>query len=692
MPDYPAAPRADDADILHGITVPDPYRRLEDATAPDTEAWVAAQADLLGAWWAADPRRRETRDRFAARVRELLPGFVSAPAVRGVNRFFTQRHPEQDHAVLVVATPEGQRTLIDPSELSPDHTTTLDGWWPSGDGRLLAYTLSEGGAEEDVVRVMDVASGTVVDGPIMGGRAVDLAWSGNGEGFFYVRRLPDDMIPEDESQFHRRVWWHRVGRPVDEDVMVFGDGRDKTTYYGLETSHDGRWLTVVASLGTAPRNDLYVAEIGDPVDPRAIQWRTAQEGVDARSYGSVGHDGSLYVYSDLDAPRGRLMVADPRSPDSAYWRELLPETDAVLGGFALTNDALVVTRTRNVVAEVDVHDLASGTRRGSLDLPGLGAAMVSTRPGGGRDVWVSYTDHLTPFRVLHGEIDGDQLPVLHTWAEPPGASAAGNVTASARQVWVTSPDGTQVPMFVIAGADTGLPRPTVLYGYGGFNVALDPAYSAVSTAWVEAGGVWAIANLRGGSEFGEEWHRDGMRANKQHVFEDFAACARWLVDAGRTTPSQLGIYGGSNGGLLVGAALTRDPDLYGAVVCSAPLLDMVRYEQFGLGVTWNDEYGTVADADELGWLLAYSPYHHVTEGTRYPATLFTVFDSDTRVDPLHARKMAAALQGATGAAFDEAPILFRREANVGHSTRSVGRTIDLNAEILAFLADQLGLG
>jgi prolyl oligopeptidase len=231
----------------------------------------------------------------------------------------------------------------------------------------------------------------------------------------------------------------------------------------------------------------------------------------------------------------------------------------------------------------------------------------------------------------------------------------------------------------------------VLYGYGGFGISLTPAYSAAVAAWAEAGGVWAVANLRGGGEFGEEWHRAGMRADKQRVFDDFAACADWLVAQGRASAGTLGIYGGSNGGLLVGAALTQRPDRYGAVVCSAPLLDMVRYERFGLGVTWNDEFGTAASPAELGWLLGYSPYHHVTGGRRYPATLFTVFDGDTRVDPLHARKMCAAMQAATTASFEDAPVLLRRESDVGHAARSVSRRIGLDADILTFLSDRLGL-
>ena len=311
---------------------------------------------------------------------------------------------------------------------------------------------------------------------------------------------------------------------------------------------------------------------------------------------------------------------------------------------------------------------------------------LTSRPEGGREAWFGYTDHVTPPMVLHWTADapGGRRDLGH-------GARRGRAARRARQprLHYSSADGTQVHMFVVAPvAEPDRPRPTVLYGYGGFNNALTPAYTPSMLAWVEAGGVWAVANLRGGSENGEEWHRAGMRERKQNVFDDFVAAAERLVADGWTTAGQLGIYGGSNGGLLVGAALTQRPDLYAAVVCSAPLLDMVRYELFGLGRTWNDEYGTADDPEELGWLVSYSPYHRVADGVDYPAVLFTTFDSDTRVDPLHARKMCAALQHATAGT---RPILLRRERDVGHGARSVSRTVQLSVDQLAFLADRLGL-
>jgi prolyl oligopeptidase len=381
------------------------------------------------------------------------------------------------------------------------------------------------------------------------------------------------------------------------------------------------------------------------------------------------------------------VVADPARPEPAAWRDLVPESDDVLAGYALTDDALVVASSRHAVGRVAVHDRETGALRAEVDLPGPGSVLgVSARPEGGDEVHLGYTDFTTPPRVYRYRVAQGRLEL---WMDAPGqVDLLAGVTT--RQETYRSKDGTEVRLFVLHrdGLTPDGARPTILYGYGGFNISMTPAWSAVTAAWVEQGGVYAIANLRGGSEEGEAWHRDGMRANKQHVFDDFAAAAEHLIATGWTSPERLAIAGGSNGGLLVGAALTQRPELFAAVACSAPLLDMVRYERFGLGETWNDEYGRADDPTELGWLVAYSPYHKVVEGTAYPAVLFTVFDSDTRVDPLHARKMCAALQAATSS---DRPILFRRERQAGHGARSVRRTVELHADILTFLAAQVGL-
>jgi prolyl oligopeptidase len=702
-PAYPAAERLDLVETVSGHQVADPYRWLEDVEDPRTVAWSQAQDDLY-----VDQQRAWTgRDWFAGRLRDLLAaGVVGVPVWRGQRRFFVRREGTQEHGVLVLAEPgpegETQRVLIDPMALDPSGLTTLDAWQPSLEGDLLAYQLSEGGTEESVLRVMEVATGTSVDGPIHRARYSPVAWLPGGDSYYYVRRLDPATLPDDEAQYHRRVWLHRVGGDPERDVEVFGSGLDLRNYYGVSVSRDGRWLVVSAATGTAPRNDVWIAEIGDS-DPGAPQLKEVVTDRDAQTGVHVGRDGRLYVATDLDAPRGRLAVTSPSDPGPDTWTDLLPtDEEAVLEDYTILDgealgDApvLLAAWTRHAVSEVTVHELAGGRRlegeRGSLPLPGLGTvgALVS-RPEGGHEAWFSYTDHTTPPHVYRFDARDEAVSL---YSQPPGVVAVPDVVT--RQVAYHSPDGTTVRMFVMALADTvdadgrpTGPRPAVLYGYGGFGVPLAPGYAASILAWVEAGGVYAVANLRGGSEEGEDWHRAGMLGRKQNVFDDFHAAAERLVADGWTTPAQLSVSGGSNGGLLVGAALTQRPDLYAAVVCSAPLLDMVRYERFGLGATWNSEYGSAEDATELGWLLAYSPYHHVLPRVDYPAVLFTVFDGDTRVDPLHARKMCAALQYATSGT---RPVLLRREKDVGHGARALSRSVTLSADTLGFAAAMTGL-
>jgi prolyl oligopeptidase len=682
---YPPAERLDLVEEIAGTAVADPYRWLEDASDPRTIAWTAAQDDLASAALDALPGR----ERLRSRITDLLAaGVVGAPVWRGEKCFFVRRSAEQEHAVVVLRDAGGtERILLDPMAIDPTGTTTLDSWQPDKEGRLLAYQLSTGGDEESALRVLDVDSGEIVDGPIDRIRYSPVAWLRGGGSFFYVRRLPPESVPPGEAQYHRRLWLHRVGSPAGEDVLIFGDDQDKTAFFGAGVSTDGRWLVVSATEGTAPRNDLWLADL-DAAGPEAPRLVPVQVGIDAQTGLHVGRDGRLYLHTTRDAPRGRLCVATPEDPSYDKWVDLVPEdAEAVLDDFSVLEDAgtLLVAHTRHAVSELSVHELASGERRSSVALPGLGSiGAITERPEGGTEAWLGYTDHVTPPQVLrYDAVDG----TVSVWATPPGT--VETPTVHARQDVYTSRDGTQVRLFILSAEKTPSgPRPTILYGYGGFGIPMTPGYSATALAWVEAGGVYAVACLRGGAEEGDAWHRAGMTVHKQNVFDDFHAAGEHLVASGWTTPAQLSVSGGSNGGLLVGAALTQRPDLYTAVVCSAPLLDMVRYELHGLGQLWSTEYGSASDPDELAVLHGYSPYHNVRDGVDYPSVLFTVFDSDTRVDPLHARKMCAALQHATSG---DRPILYRREADVGHGARSVTRAVGLSVDTMAYLASRTGL-
>lgn len=686
---YPQASREEIVDDMHGVPVADPYRWLESADDHRTQEWLTAQADVLE----RERSQWSLRDRFAGDVAALLgSGAISLPVHRRDRVFFTRREPGQQFGVLFVRDPDGgERVLLDPMAIDPTGSTTLDAWQPSKEGDRLAYQLSEGGTEESVLYVMDVSSGEVIDGPIDRCRYSPIAWIPGGESFYYVRRLPPEVLPESERGFHRRVYLHSVGAPTDDDANVFGAGMTMTNYYGVEVSRDGRWLQVSASEGTEPRNDLWVADLtaSSPANPAFQQ---VQVDVDAQTSLTFGRDGRVYVSTDLDAPRGRLAVTTPGAWAASEWVDLIPEdleavleSVAVLDGEELTEDLLLVTKTDHGVASLTLLRASDGSLIEAIDAPGAGTiAGPIERPDGGPVVWFAYTDHTHVPTIYSFDARTREVGL---YATPPGSVEVPDVHS--RLVTYESKDGTTVRMFIVSPTDSpDHPRPTVLYGYGGFGIPMQPGFSAAILAWVKAGGVWAVACLRGGGDEGEQWHRDGMLDKKQNVFDDFHAAAQYLTEGGWTTPANLGIYGGSNGGLLVGAAMTQRPDLFNAVVCVAPLLDMIRYTTSELGPTWTVEYGDPEDAEQFGWLHAYSPYHRVVDGTDYPATMFAVFDNDTRTDPMHGRKMCAAVQAATSG---ERPILLRSEGNVGHGARKLDAAVEETADTLAFLAHWTGM-
>ena len=698
-PDYPAAERVDVVDDLAGgHRVADPYRWLEDPGDPRTVDWSAGQQALFEAErsrWPGKDRWSETLAALTA-VDRVLP-----PKPRG-DRVFLRKHAAgQDHPVLYVLEQGVERPLVDPQKLDPTGDTVLDFWEPSLEGDLIAVQFSRGGTEDSELSILDVATGAVVDGPIGRVRRSPIAWLPGGEEFFYVRRLAPELHPGEE-RYHRRVWWHRVGSPPDEDVLIFGDGRPKTQFYSVAVTADGRWLSITATAGTAPGTDLYLADLAEesPVPARhrpRLRPVQVSDRVRTRAHVVSGTKPGdpIWLRTDLDAPRGRV-VACPAGgeADPSTWREVVAERpDAVLADFVvfaapgLAHPIGLAVWTRHAVAELTRHDLAEGRELGPVPLPGIGAIGGVSAPPGGTEAWFMYADHGTPPRLLHFD--------ARTGAVRPWPAVVGGEPGLRRPDVVTtftsyrSYDGTTVRMFVVSPTGSpDRPRPTILTGYGGFGVSMTPTYSPEILAWVRAGGVHATACLRGGGEEGEEWHRAGRGAGKTVVFDDFEAAADHLVEAGWTTPEQLGVLGGSNGGLLVGAALTRHPEKYGAAVCLAPLLDMVRYERSGLGPSWVSEYGSAGDPEQLPVLISYSPYHHVESGTAYPPTLFAVADGDTRVDPAHARKMCAALQHASSGA---GPILLRTERGVGHSSRAASRLVASQADCLAFFADHLGL-
>lgn len=680
--EYPAAAREDAADEVHGVTVVDPYRWLEDGESTRTLRWTDEQDALYrrarAQWPDADRWRADLTSRTTT-------GRTGTPKARGRRLFFERRENGADLPVLFVREGDDERPLVDVRALDPTGRTLLEAWEPSIEGDRLAYQLSRDGTEDSLLYVLDVATGQTVDGPVDRVRRSTIGWLPGGEAFYYVARLAPQLNPGEE-QYHRRVYLHKVGSDRDCDILVFGDGQARTRFYSVAVSPDGRWLTVNATTGTHPATDVHLADLTTS-PPTCPDLRPFRAGAHHRLHiaPGTGPADPVWLRTDHGAPRRRVLSGRPADPDT--WRELIAERpDAVLDDFAvltgpeLERPVAVVGWVRHAAAEVTVHDLTDGRQVGTVELPGAGSVSAfSVRPEPGHDMWFSYTDFATPTQVLHYD--------ARTGRTTPWLPAAGAPTLVTSQETYRSTD-TTVRIFVVSRTGRpDRPRPAILTGYGGFGVSMSPRYSAQIAAWVEAGGILVTAGLRGGGEEGERWHRAGCGARKQNTFDDFHAAADHLISRGWTTRDLLGIMGGSNGGLLVGAAITQRPAAYAAAVCMSPLLDMARYHLSGLGPSWVPEYGSVDDPDQARTLLAYSPYHHVTPGTAYPPVLVTTSDGDTRVDPAHARKMCAALQHASTGG----QVLFRLDRGVGHGARAVSHTVALQSDCLAFLAAHLGL-
>ena len=665
-------------DVRHGVFVRDPYRWLEEGEAEEVRLWSEAQGR----------HTREVLDAipFASAIRERLRvlfsiGLVSAPVVRGESYFHQRRTGDQEQPVLYVRHGKdgADRILLDPAALAEDRTSALDWYHPSHDGRLVAYGVSEGGSEKSVLRVREVETGNDLADVIPWTRACSLEWRPDGSGFFYTRYPEPGSVPAGEENYHRRVYEHVLGRDWREDPLVFGGDRPAEDWPSVHLSPDGRWLAVSVSRGWT-RTDVYLRDLSSP----AAGFQTVIEGVDAIC-GVEPRNDRLYLQTNLDAPRSRLVAADLDRPGRESWRDVLPEGPDVLEAAALIGDWIVAVWLREASSRVTIH-----TREGALlhevALPVIGSVAGLTGEWDGREAFLGFTSYAVPPTVYRLALPE---PALELWALAPGDVDADRFRV--RLVRFPSHDGTLVSMFLVDARD----RPTdargaaLLTGYGGFNVSHTPAFGRGVILFLEKGGLYAVAHLRGGGEYGEDWHRQGMLERKQNVFDDFLAAADFLVHGGHVARNRLAIMGGSNGGLLVGAALTQRPGLFRAVVCQVPLLDMVRYHLFRIARLWIPEYGSADEPEAFRWLYAYSPYHHVRDATPYPAVLLTTGESDSRVDPLHARKMAARLQAATSSSH---PILLRIEARAGHGQgKPLSKALEEWTDVWSFVFAELGL-
>ncbi len=678
---YPATRRESIVDTLHGQAVADPYRWLEDETKPEVAAWMDAQDDYARAQLAALPGR----ERFAARLREVFYfDAMGAPTHRKGRYFYSRKLANQEKNIVYWKKGKtgDEQVLFDPNGWSADGSTGLKGWWPSYDGKLVAYNKSENNADESVMYLRDVDSGKDLADVISGTKYSGASWTPDGKGFYYtwVPPIGGKVTIADRPGF-AELRYHAIGTDPATDKVVRPATGNPQTFLGGGVSRDGRWLVASVQHGWNS-TDVYFRDL-KAKGKAAETWTTLVEGVPAVFDVTVWRD-QFYVNTNDGAPRYKVYKVDPRKPARAAWKEIVAESDAVLENVSVVGEHLALTYLRNATSELELRGLdGKGARK--VALPGIG---TTGGIGGNPDEdtgYFGFSSFTEPSVIYETSIKTGKVTEWSRVKLPIDTSALAT-----EQVRYKSKDGTEISMFLIykRGAKRDGKNPVVLYGYGGFNVSLTPGFSSSRIAWLEQGGMFAIPNLRGGGEYGEDWHKDGMLLKKQNVFDDFIGAARYLIDQGWTAPAHLAIHGGSNGGLLVGAAMTQAPELFKAVVCAVPLLDMVRYHQFGSGKTWIPEYGSAEDPAQFAVLHGYSPYHRVVDGTRYPALLMLSADHDDRVDPMHARKFVAAVQHASLAA----PTWLRIEKNAGHGGADlVKQQVEQGADLYAFLAQQLGL-
>jgi prolyl oligopeptidase len=708
VPPPPVARRDDTAEVIHGVTVPDPYRWLEDGASAEVAEWVAAHNARTRAVLDGRPERTGLVDRFAGLY---SAGRASAPSIRGGRLFSIDRWGEREQAVLVVRDLDDRgdgtgRTLVDPHALTGDATAALDWYEPSDDGSLVAFGVSLGGDERSTLRVVDVATGDLRPDTIPFTRAASVAWAAAGDAFAYTRWPDPAVVGPEAANFDRTVWWHDLGADPADDTLLFDDLPDPTAWAMVELSEDGRWLLVQLTLGWS-RVDVHI------VDRSTGARTTVIAGEEAVTFLTLVDD-LLVGHTTLDAPRGRVVAAPLADPAPERWRTILPESDDVIEGVAVTAGSLLVSSTRGAIGRlrrVPRAALAAPGPDGTADPEGTAALADPVDPdevaeialpepgsivgvGGDRDgerAAVAFTSWARPAELWRWTAAGPGAGDLVPWSGLPSPVDPTAYTVTAERY--PSSDGTLVTLFTLRRTDVepGPDTATLLYGYGGFAITMSPAYTPAGVAVADDGGVYAVAGIRGGAEEGEDWHRAGMLGNRQQVFDDFAAAADWLVAEGRTSPARLAIQGGSNGGLLVATTLVQRPDLCRAVVCAVPVIDMVRYHRFLIGRFWVPEYGDPDVAEQFAWLWAYSPYHRLAAGRCYPATLVLTGEEDSRVDPAHARKFGAALAAATTCG-DERPILVRVEPRAGHGQgKPTSKQAAEAADAHAFLRWQVGL-
>jgi len=682
--DYPHTVTVDQVDDYHGTLVSDPYRWLEDTDSPETRLWIEAQNKLTFGYLDTIPERELLRQRLT-QLWDYPKAW--APLKKG-DRYFQLRNTglqNQDVLYVLEDLQAEPRLLLDPNTLSSDGTVALTAWEPSPDGRWLAYAISSSGSDWLTWRVRNVDTGSDLPDLVEWSKFSGAAWLQDNSGFYYARYdAPETGQEYLNANYYQKLYLHTLNTPQTHDSLVYQRPDQKEWGFGAQVSDEGRYLIINVWQGTDVRNRLFYQDLheGGPV----VELISELEA----SYIFLGNDGPLfYLRTDLDAPRGRIILVDIRHPDKTFWRTLVPESQDVIEAARLLQGTFICVELHDAYHKLRRYGL-DGTPLGEIPLPTLGSIVLMENWGFNasrrdRDLFIAFQSFVLPTTIYRYTFHQEGLETL--FSPPIQFDFSPYVT---RQVFVSSKDGTQVPLFLVHRRDLpNEPQPTFLYGYGGFNISLTPAFAISRLAWLERGGVLAVANLRGGGEYGEEWHQAGSLENKQNVFDDFIACAEYLITQGISRSDMLAIHGGSNGGLLVGACLTQRPDLFGAAIPAVGVLDMLRFHKFTIGWAWVSDYGSADDPEQFKTLLAYSPLHNLKPGTAYPPTLIITADHDDRVVPGHSFKFAAALQAAQGG---DAPVLIRIQTKAGHGFgKPTAILIEEQADLWAFMIQVLGL-
>ncbi|NJN89680.1 MAG: S9 family peptidase [Leptolyngbyaceae cyanobacterium SL_5_14] len=678
---YPPSPKIDQVDDYHGVQVADPYRWLEDPDSDESRQWIEAQNQVTFTYLNDIPARESLKQRLTQLWNYEKYGI---PFKRENRYFYFKNDGLQNQSILYTlpALDAEPRVLLDPNMLSADGTVALSGLAISEDAKLMAYGLSTSGSDWQEWKVRDVETGEDLPDHLKWIKFSGADWTRDGKGFFYSRYgEPNEATKLEDINYYQKLYFHQLGTPQSKDVLIYDRPDEKSWMFGGEVTEDGDYLVISVSQGTDPRNLVFWKDLRDP-ETAVIELINSFEA----KFSLIDNEGTMFWFeTDLDAPRGRVIAIDIAKPERENWQEVIPQADETLMGVNILNHQFVAFYLKDAYTQVKVFDL-NGTYIREVELPGIGSAGGFGGKRHETETFYSFTSFTTPTTIYRHDMVSGESSVFR---QPTVDFSPDEYKTT--QAFYTSKDGTRVPMFITHKKELELNgnNPTYLYGYGGFNIPLTPSFSPSNIVWLELGGVFAVPNLRGGGEYGEEWHQAGTKLNKQNVFDDFIAAAEWLIEHQYTSPQKLAIAGGSNGGLLVGACMTQRPDLFGAALPAVGVMDMLRFHKFTIGWAWCSDYGSPENPEEFQVLYAYSPLHNLKPGTAYPATLITTADHDDRVVPAHSFKFAAALQEAhTG----NSPVLIRIETKAGHGAgKPTTKVIEEISDRWAFLVRSLDI-